>query len=217
MKKTIITLLALAGVAMGDETTLTFSQTTNNNQAGYNGFIFTLSEDWLTPSDTNYEGSVYELASIDLTAAPTWYRLANSASGLVILEGDNFVGKSSWIASGDNYTFSNLQLDIDTEYKVLIYGNETAFNALTLGSTVTNLAGSQNPSETSPIVTAGLRVDYDANGTAGVMIGNTGAIDGKAFPVVTFSGKISPAIPEPTTATLSLLALAGLAARRRRK
>ena len=31
------------------------------------------------------------------------------------------------------------------------------------------------------------------------------------------NNKITPAVPEPTTATLSLLALAGLAARRRRR
>ncbi len=37
------------------------------------------------------------------------------------------------------------------------------------------------------------------------------------MPVVSFTVTNTPAIPEPTTATLSLLALAGLAARRRRK
>lgn len=36
-------------------------------------------------------------------------------------------------------------------------------------------------------------------------------------PVVRLSGTYTPAVPEPATATLSLLALAGLAARRRRK
>lgn len=103
---------------------------------------------------------------------------------------------------------------MDSNYKVVIYGNKTAFDNLTVGTTLTSLAGSESPSEAAPIVAAGLRLDHNGSNTTGVMIGSGGAADATAFPVVSFSGKL---VPEPTTATLSLLALAGLAARRRRR
>ena len=236
--------MALAGMATATEQAGSFTQATNNNQGGYAGFTFNLSADWLTASPAEIEEyTAFELTSITLQGAETWFRLynANNDSGLVILDNSNaVVGKSNWDPSigsatsvgGKNsypltYSFltttvvgetstttSSLTLDLDTDYKVVIYGNKTAFDNLTVGTTLTSLAGSENPNETAPIVAAGLRLDYNASNTTGVMIGSGGAADATAFPTVSFSGQL---VPEPTTATLSLLALAGLAARRRRK
>lgn len=47
--------------------------------------------------------------------------------------------------------------------------------------------------------------------------GRVGGKDGNNANVTVYSASLSKIVPEPTTATLSLLALAGLAARRRRK
>lgn len=240
MKKTIIALFAMAGLAMATEQLGSFEQTTNDNQGGYVGFTFNLSDSWLTASPAvTDEYSALELTSITLQGAETWYRLynANNDSGLVILNSSNaVVGKSNWdptIGSkvGSSYaltysfltttivgettnTDSSLTLDLDTNYKVIVYGNKTAFDNLTVGTTITSFAGSQNPTEAAPIVAGGLRIDFTDGGTSGVMLGSGGSLDGTALPVVSISGKL---VPEPTTATLSLLALAGLAARRRRK
>lgn len=249
MKRTLIALLSLASLSYGTTTDATFTHSTNNNQGGYAGFTFNLSDNWLTASPAvTDEYSAFELTSITLQGAETWFRLYNASndSGLVILNSSNaVVGKSNWdptIGSATTVTNSNgatanshpitysfltttvvgettttassLTLDLDSNYKVVIYGNKTAFDNLTVGTTLTSLAGSERPSETAPIVAAGLRLDYNASNTTGVMIGSGGAADATAFPVVSFSGKL---VPEPTTATLSLLALAGLAARRRRR
>lgn len=240
MKKTMIALIALAGAAMATEQLDSFAQIANNNQGGFVGFTFKLSDAWLTSSSTETEDySAFELTSITLQAAETWYRLydANNDSGLVVLNSSNaVVGKSTWdptigskvdnsysltysflstYGEGDtSTTASTLTLDLDAGYTVLIYGNKSAFDNLSVGTTITTFSGSQNPSETAPIVAGGLRIDYDANGTSGVMLNNAGSTDVTALPVVSFNGKL---VPEPTTATLSLLALAGLAARRRRR
>lgn len=190
------------------------------------------------------EYTAFELTSITLQGAETWFRLYNASndSGLVILDSSNaVVGKSNWdpsigtattasdsknsypitysfltttVVDGTSTTASSLTLDLDSNYKVVIYGNKTAFDNLTVGTTLTSLAGSESPSEAAPIVAAGLRLDHNGSNTTGVMFGSGGAADATAFPVVSFSGKL---VPEPTTATLSLLALAGLAARRRRR
>ena len=236
--------MALAGMATATEQLDSIAHATNNNQGGYVGFTFNLSADWLTSSTTvTEEYTAFELTDITLQAGETWYRLYNSSndSGLVILDSSNkVVGKSVWDPSigsavsvggknsypitysfltstdvdGTSTTSSSLTLDLDTDYKVLIYGNKTAFDSLTTGTTITTFTGNQSPTVNAPIVAGGLRVDYNASNTTGVMINDGGNTDAKSFPVVSFNGKL---VPEPTTATLSLLALAGLAARRRRK
>ncbi|MGN0820948.1 MAG: PEP-CTERM sorting domain-containing protein, partial [Akkermansia sp.] len=68
------------------------------------------------------------------------------------------------------------------------------------------------------IVGAQVGVEYDAStvfdGMTGYSLLMTGGTDGKDYTVQLVQ---SAPTPEPTTATLSLLALMGLAARRRRK
>lgn len=51
------------------------------------------------------------------------------------------------------------------------------------------------------------------NGDAAI----TSALNPGTITIETPDAPVNPSVPEPTTATLSLLALAGLAARRRRK
>ncbi|MBR5276805.1 MAG: PEP-CTERM sorting domain-containing protein [Bacteroidaceae bacterium] len=249
MKKTIIALLSLASLSYGTTTDATFTHSTNNGQAGYVGFTFSLNDTWLTlsPAQTE-EYTAFELTSITLQGAETWYRLdnANNDSGLVILNSSNtVVGKSNWdptigtattvtingknsnsypitysfltstTVDGTSTTSSSLTLNLNESYTVLIYGNKGTFDSLTVNeSKVTSITGTSSGTATpTSIATAGLRVDYNATYTNGVMIDKDGNAAVTAFPVVSFSGKL---VPEPTTATLSLLALAGLAARRRR-
>lgn len=210
--------MALASLSYGTTTDATFTQSTDNGQAGYTGFTFNLSEDWLTlaPSTldlTDYTG--FNLESVALTSASTWYNLANNASGLVILDSTNtVVGKSGWNTTGSTYSFDSLTLSVNQDYTAVFYGDKTAYDNLNTTSSITSFVGSQNPTEQAPIVAAGLRLNYNSSYTDGVMVNNSGNADTKAFPVVSFSGKL---VPEPATATLSLLALCGLAARRRRR
>ena len=210
--------MALASLSYGTTTDATFTQSTNNGQAGYSGFTFNLSDDWLSLAPSNLDLTDYtdfNLTSVALVSAATWYNLANNASGLVILDSTNtVVGKSGWNNTGSTYTFDSLTLSVNQDYTAVFYGNKTAYDNLDTTSSITSFVGSQNPTEAAPIVAAGLRLDYNTSYTDGVMINNAGIAATNAFPVVTFSGQL---VPEPTTATLSLLALAGLAARRRRK
>ena len=210
--------MALASLSYGTTTDATFTQSTNNGQAGYSGFTFNLSDDWLSLAPSNLDLTDYtdfNLTSVALVSAATWYNLANNASGLVILDSTNtVVGKSGWNNTGSTYTFDSLTLSVNQDYTAVFYGNKTAYDNLDTTSSITSFVGSQNPTEAAPIVAAGLRLNYNTSYTDGVMINNAGSAATNAFPVVTFSGQL---VPEPTTATLSLLALAGLAARRRRK
>ncbi len=132
MKKTLIALMALASLSYGTTTDATFTQSTSSGQAGYSGFTFNLSEDWLTLAPSNLDLTDYtefNLESVALTSAATWYNLANNASGLVILDSTNtVVGKSWWNNTGATYTFDSLTLSVNQDYTAIFYGNKTAYD-----------------------------------------------------------------------------------------
>lgn len=215
MKKTLILLaIGLMANAGAEQITVAGPQT-SNNQAGYTGFNFTLTNtDWLTPSVPLADQVLLE--SLDLTTANTWYR--NSALGIAIYEKNgetwSFVGKSAWQASttvGKNtFTFSDLLLSSSTTYTAVFYGHESSFNNLSPESTLTSLAGGQSPSESSPLACAGVRLAANSNGEE--LYNQSGAIVSNYVPIVSFAVQN---VPEPATASLSLLGLAALMMRRR--
>ena len=70
MKKTIVALLALAGVKMGDETTVSSSYGKLNGQDQAYGFILSLSDRFMEYSGGEL-GETFELASVTLQSSNT--------------------------------------------------------------------------------------------------------------------------------------------------
>ncbi|WP_300777895.1 PEP-CTERM sorting domain-containing protein, partial [uncultured Akkermansia sp.] len=215
MKKTLTLLvIGLMANAGAEQITVTGPQT-SNNQAGCTGFNFTLTNSgWLTPSAPLADQVLLE--SLALTTANTWYR--NSALGIAIYEKNgetwNFVGKSAWQASApvgkNTFTFSDLLLSSSTTYTAVFYGHESSFNNLSPESTLTSLAGGQSPSESSPLACAGVRLATNSNGEE--LYNQNGTIVTNYVPIASFAVQN---VPEPATASLSLLGLAALMMRRR--
>ncbi len=198
MKKTIIALMALAGVAAatpaedvtnailgsgyqaGDAFTLTFTI----DSTSFNGYItapvITLASGWNINSQAGtYLGFSDTTDSVDgsLTTSEATYSSSNKNE----VQGTISVGDKGWF------------------YKV------DGLNTLTFTITESTLSMTKGTTDVATL-------DIDGGLTASnITIGsNITGISGLSFTT-------TPAVPEPTTATLSLLALAGLAARRRRK
>ena len=207
MKKTIIALMALVGVAMADQLTLTTPA---------NGTL-TSSNAWLAWSD-----DVTELTSWELSFTLYVNRDTHSDQNLAVLSD------------------SGLQFSINMDGSVEFYGNNTSTdssaNFVSAVKTDTPITLQYIANEENGNIIGGtlkatsgenvLSVDLTSELT--LTSGESGSIrlwttSGEyQFSDITLSqlsnNVIStPAVPEPTTATLSLLALAGLAARRRRK
>jgi len=244
MKKTIIMLFALAGVATAtDNITLSSTTQTGNYNAAIYGFYLNLSSDELSinPNNSTLTDSIV-IESITLMGKTG--DVNNSFIydfGLIILEetSNNILG----------YSTNNLQSEIDVNPtftftsvygKDLILNSSSTYRFLAVGPGALGLfdqdktksyiysASSNNASSstegnvvtiTGGIKNPGFRLLHDENGSADdcCVIDNVNGI--------TASNILSPIIvnmsirniPEPATATLSLLALAGLAGRRRRR
>ena len=141
-----------------------------------------------------------------------------------ILGVSNEVCKSS-DSTADTFTFTGLTLDAATTYKFVTV-NAAALNSDYIGK-IYNY-GKSAVTLTDNILTGGLvapGVAVDLHGsteTTGLNFSTSGTFASTQAtwsPILTeikIKVGAAPAVPEPTTATLSLLALAGLAARRRR-
>ena len=120
-------------------------------------------------------------------------------------------------------TLNNLKRDTWYNYDVSVSGSTYTFAAIDTNGTVVS---SYTMTGATGNLTGIYQVSsYDAHTTAGYMIDNVavydGAMDFNAMCAITReqvagNGTLN-VVPEPTTATLSLLALCGLAARRRRR
>lgn len=243
MKKTIIALMALACSATADSVDFT-SVTIHNNLGGFGGVDFSLSEDsWLSPSsDASWDYSAVKavtLDSITLSMYGTWYTANNMTTGFGIgiyektVTGDStvwtLVGKSDWLShTSDSYqatTEINVQgsvtLSTDKTYTMAFHAGQNYLTNLEIGSTRNSMAGatewkgSQPSSDTDILAAVGLRGEAtDSTGLVQMYKPGDQGIQTGWTPNIVLS--VTPIIPEPATATLSLLALAGLAARRRR-
>ena len=222
MKKTIIALLALSGLAMADTyTASTPGKSGDSAQGNYYGFTLAFdNSSYLTtdvPSDT-----ILKLDSITLLSR------SNGSSDdmkVAVYEYDAdgtvgaFLGTSSTVQFAANTTFTltfdGITVNSSDRYQFLYVaataddstlGTMEGYQAAAVqwGTSVTNSFSAQIPGGWGTYTSSGL------NSWEGIYVPVT---------TVTLSTPVSaaPAVPEPTTATLSLLALAGLAARRRRK
>lgn len=243
MKKTVIALLALAGVAVGEDYTFTTSNTSITSASNYwgNGVALVLDPDAansrLTTTVSPDGAAMGDFDTVGLSSITINIRdLQNSAgiklaltnsSGMILTLSDNAV-----TSTGDQtWTFSNTTVSTtDTLYFVYTaLENENAVVGYTLTTggdgKVTKDEVTGDITNVSDLIMCGAAslANYGANNTAGVQtLAFLGTNNSRNFslnnvqyaPYVTVV--TTATIPEPTTATLSLLALAGLAARRRR-
>mgnify|MGYP003296534800 CR=1 FL=1 len=247
MKKTLIALMALAGVAAADITTITTEWNFDNNLTSTGSVVTTGS--WVKGQD-------------GLTEAT--YGVDDVYGSYLVLDGKGYVkvNNTYWstgsgtLALGSNdtsFTISATVMFDSIPSEIFLMGTSNnhdegfAFTlmdgklALTAKSIAHNTLNSMTALTADTWYTLGVSYDaetnvanfsvngnsvgtltlssgYDAAEAVGMAIGAGGADQAQGV----WSGKIAnlsitTTVPEPTTATLSLLALAGLAARRRRK
>lgn len=216
MKKTFIALMALAGLAAAD--TYTASTPAKSAQGNYYGF--TLSFDNATYLTTDVPANTQlTLESITLQSRSGSATAAAMKVAVYKYEGDHttgtFLGLSETtlenVADDTTYTlsFNGITVNSSDRYQFLYVNANTTEDlttfdgykaaAMSWGTAVTNSFSTQIPGGWGTYKGSGIN-----------------SWEGNYVPVTTVTLS-TPAVPEPTTATLSLLALAGLAARRRRK
>ncbi len=259
MKKTIITLLALAGVAMGDVTLLDmdFTKLTGNSgdenenlpsgwyaaqwnynretqtehqhvphyNFGENGAV--VGQSW----KQNYLTTNLDIASQgEYTITFTLYNSDENTGNMFYLSSDTYsiVMGNSYTSNSDIYVGSlNEAVGRDfvcfqpgTKINPTVLDNSTdldvsgniAYTLTMRGGNMTINATVGNSATWSTTITDLEDVTFNKIGFANDGAPNTAGVKG-----ITITTPGTPNIPEPATATLSLLALAGLAARRRRR
>lgn len=254
MKKTIITLLSLGGIAFGTDATLTWSVDCTNGRYDVSTGSSPINEfysiqDFEPGAGVKTTGSSADGSGIALTsqlqAINTEFSLTFSLVEVMTIFNTGATEQQLTLIAmkkSDGYTFSVLA-DSQTGAITLDLGNaelnETSNNLALLGDTshpqrITltfgNAAGSDNALvsvylddklatsaemksawRTGDAVSANLLTGFGQAGVAAV-VSQVSYYDGALTQT-----QISELIPEPTTATLSLLALTGLVARRRRR
>ncbi len=226
MKKTIIALLALGGVVTADET-VTYTITTGIKDGDNVGNGYTALTLSLTDVLFNTANNVLTTASDGSTQFNATTVDLNSISFLMRNETDTYDDITLTVKNSENDVVAVSSASIVTEK----YKQEDVFNsgyyytqralqftfaseddqALTIGDTYTLT------------FSAGVNLRLTSNKSSGITLNATPAYMPANMVITATSVTVpkvtpsSPAVPEPTTATLSLLALVGLAARRRRK
>jgi MYXO-CTERM domain-containing protein len=231
MKKTLIALFALVGVASADSITLTLPANGVNNggndwltsqsalteyaDKADGGYMFN-NGGLVSPNVATGEGILItnDKGEVCLTMAP---RTGAGGSGeVIILSGTELAGKTVEsltfnIAKSTCTTTANVALTL----AVIEKANDTwSVKESTAGALTLNSGASLN-------LTLDTAIEWTDTYKVVAMIDNTAkTLGGGPDPLYTLTGisvEASTTVPEPATATLSLLALAGLAARRRRK
>ncbi len=220
MKKTIIALLALVGVAAADTYELdmkavTFDSAatlTSGNQAmsWADGAVY---ETWYMEFKLSEVTATKYIATITAgdDSKPSNGLSVSAKAGSITLG----TGNKSVISSAGSLAFTT------TDTLTFAYYDGTAY----LGNMTTKeyiSASTGLPSTTT--MTSGTSRAWSNSGTTKIGATSIASLDDLDIPTgyTLDMGKlmttgVAQSVPEPTTATLSLLALAGLAARRRRK
>ena len=209
MKKTIIALMALAGIACGattiDAQFTTVPTTGDDFWANSYVLTFTLAEEYDIATSGAvigaYWGTQNNQGGNDPGLSANAVYLTESNGSLTLNVGD---GKLSSVLG------STGKLDNTISFEL---GRGTTFSTVSIqkGVTYTLSVDGADRSMTPTLTWDGgsaTAAAYNGN-----MNGYTVTMNYGVNPGIAIS---TPAVPEPTTATLSLLALAGLAARRRR-
>lgn len=231
MQKTIIFILALSGIAMATD----FSSTTGNSKGGgFGGFDITLDEEsWIQNNTVDYNAYTgLQLETITLGLYNTWYTHNNMTTGFGVgiyektsESSWSLVGKTDWFQHNSNsytgnHTFTvkdTVTLDFGTTYTLAFFAGSEYFDDLTIGSERTSMSGATEWKNGQPEATvealAAVGLYVTQNVTGETMYGANNTTYTTYTPNVTLSGQL---VPEPATASLSLLGLAALMIRRRR-
>ncbi|MBQ4593902.1 MAG: PEP-CTERM sorting domain-containing protein [Akkermansia sp.] len=248
MKKTIITILAMAGVAVADSVTVTpltadateWSDISLRDRATWTHDA-TAGTMTLNNSNWGQAVSTYDLTPNLILESFSFNLSRGTASAGVSI---TLIGMDEAISFGSkDYTSGELFYGKTTTIDAASYSLNTAWDEGTTVTPTSLLADALNYNATASISgTTAVNADGEliltlsASSTATSNTGSATINLGKDFvldkimicgdgannstgiwTVSNMSVKGTPVIPEPTTATLSLLALAGLAARRRRR
>lgn len=205
MKKSIIAILALAGVASAaNELNI---PTGGNFFAGNYEFSFTLNEGVLGATDVSDILAVYWGTYSTANLGSNGYILSWSEGDVITLKvGDGAMGNLGDSADVAKITESTTFVPDGASDRSVTFST-----ALTMGETYTIKNVGANQSQTVSLYKGDTlleTVTYNGNMTGGNADTTMGSV---------FNADYAVAVPEPATATLSLLALAGLAVRRRRK
>ena len=231
MKKTIIAFFALVSVAAASTTDADYitSNTHSTNAGGllYNGFAITLN------GNSNF-ANTSELTDTIADNAYVWldyveqknlrdYRNAGTEGiTLALVDSGGTVKALSTNAATSTgsfvWTFSNVQVST-TEILYFVY-TATANTKIAEGYTLQSSSTGDWKNGTDMLcVGSTMNANYDTsritgNGLLGNNYNSNMNLNTQFMPLISIG---TSKVPEPTTATLSLLALAGLAARRRRR
>lgn len=233
MKKTLITLLAIAGVAAAE--TLTFDISRNGNIVTF-AFDEVAAQEILSLTYTNWTYSGGGNNNVGSWQSPTNAAYENSFSPDAQLR-DSTNGQTlpdSWTMNFTVNNKSDAAITL-TKFTFDTYGyfgggadRDTAASVtLTLNNVTTELFDLGIGGETTTAtltLTGDNAITIGAKDSVNLALTMKGSDPYNTYTGIT-SGSVSysvapgptPNVPEPTTATLSLLALAGLAARRHRK
>ncbi len=216
---------------MGDTFTYNASMVGTEDKAAVHGFTFTLTNAYISPEAGSLPTTdITDFNLISLTLGDRSDGTNNASYGLLVLNTSNVIlGKSNEMSNGCNgtdevFSFTNLTLNAATTYRFVTvdtslfiandigknYGYGTADTLTRNGNTISD-----------GLKAVGVAVDLHRNiSTTGLNFTSSATFASEQSgwsPILSDITINVPAaaVPEPTTATLSLLALAGLAARRR--
>lgn len=221
--------------------TTTELEKTKNTGGNYSGIVMTISEDKdrLTPHQDWTLGDTYQLTSIELAARNGGTTDLNNTL-LILADASNKFLASSNIATVSNsnhkedwgwdYTrpFATYTSFLDKDKKAVTLNVGTQYRLfVTTETKLDNFFKSENEALSIDYVNTPALFACGNNAYDTTTATNLGFLSNNASLALVAQGyaplvgiKVSPVsapVPEPATGTLSLLALAGLAARRRRK
>ena len=226
MKKTLIALVAMAGISMGAEglvtdaseptwTALTLTTPANNQLTSGNSAIDwseetgNLTESWALSFtlDPSRAANAYLFGTVKGSSGADGYTLSITSAGAIALNQN----KSNNVLTVGSYTADDSAVAITLQF--VKYVDEAGADlsgefTLTVGDASATYVV-ENFDNT--VFNKGVNNNVWTNGGTEKLYNISLATAG----CVTIAS--SPVVPEPATATLSLLALCGLAARRRRK
>lgn len=215
MKKTLIPLVALAGVAIAAEETLTITTPADGALTTGNAAIawseaYTNLESWqlsFTLTDTELGDAILFGTDKNNSGAAGYLLSTNTDGSLeVYARGIANITYSQSTAAGVVTAGTPIAITFSFVADVNMYTNEVVGGTFTLSS-----GGTSN----SWVVTQGLEYTDLTNNSISRFWTNGGAETFSNISVMKLDSNM--VVPEPTTSALSLLALAGLAARRRRR
>ena len=234
MKKTLITLLALAGAAAGEEIILTLpgAQTVTNGEEWY---LYTAAETLGKMLEWKKDYGVYAGnnggKSSSMTGTSEGQEGYWSGSSITLAGRNGTQGESCLLVLGSelapNSKVSSITLTAVIDADTNINGLDVEFgiglidgsNTSQYVSSVTKSYTASGSSDTAVEVTLTMNDSYTWKEGDKIVIATNGpkfTPAGDTYVVSDYTVAVTYTIPEPATATLSLLALCGLAARRRR-